>query len=370
MISAKPTVAKQRDTSRQDEDGQDMSNRMLDNLSTAVLLLNDEQQVAYINQAAESLLQESSAQLIDKCLAEVIANSDDLLDIVNSALESDQLITRRQMSLQFPEKESITADVTVTPILESGQALVELIPMDRYLRIDRDAALKEHHDITRQMVRGLAHEIKNPLGGIKGSAQLLERELPNEALKEYTQIVIEETDRLSSLVDRMLGPNTPPQKRLINIHEVLERIGKLIELEADESLTVIRDYDPSIPEISADPQLLLQALLNVARNAMQCLEGTPHPTIKLCTRIERQFTINGKRHRVALRIDITDNGPGIPEDLQEHVFYPMISGRPGGIGLGLTFVQSIIAQHQGMIEFSSQPGKTEFNIFVPLEQEP
>ena len=238
------------------------------------------------------------------------------------------------MLLVLPGKDNVTADITVTPITEADQILVEFIPMDRYLRIDRDAAIHEHHDVTRQMVRGLAHEI---------------------------------TDRLTALVDRMLGPNTLPQMRSTNIHEVMEKIARLIEIEADQSLTVVRDYDPSLPEVSIDPELMLQALLNVARNAMQCLEGTPHPTLTLTTRIERQFTINGKLHTVVLRVDINDNGPGIHEDIQEHLFFPMITRRPGGTGMGLTFAQSIISQHGGMIEFSSQPRDTTFRTYIPLE---
>ncbi|MFT7222320.1 MAG: two-component system nitrogen regulation sensor histidine kinase GlnL [Candidatus Azotimanducaceae bacterium] len=286
---------------------------------------------------------------------------------MRKAVAASQLYTRRQMTLTIPGKGEVTADITVTPIEDTQQSLVEFVPMDRYLRIDRDAAIKEHHDVTRQMVRGFAHEVKNPLGGIKGSAQLLERELPDESLQEYTNIIIEETDRLTLLVDRMLGPNTPPKLRLITIHEVLERAAKLIELESDDALIVVRDYDPSIPEISIDPELMVQALLNVVRNAMQCLEGTPHPFITLVTRIERQFTIAGERHRTVLKVEVCDNGPGIPPEIQEHLFYPMITGRPGGTGLGLTFAQSIISQHKGMIEFESEPGDTIFRILIPLE---
>lgn len=358
-----------------------LMDRVLGNLSTAIVLLDEHMAIRFANQAAEHLLQESFAHMKDRCLTDIVANGKDLALIVSAAVSSEQLYTQRKMPLVLPGRDDVTVDVTVTPIMDVRQALIELIPMDRYLRIDRDAAINEHHEVTRQMVRGLAHEIKNPLGGIKGSAQLLQRELQvrespenadknpaaGESLDEYTSIIIEETDRLTALVDRMLGPNVVPDKRLINIHEVLERTTRLIELEADAALTVIRDYDPSIPELTIDFDLMQQALLNIARNAMQCLEQTPHPTITVSTRIERQFTINGKRHKVVLRIEIKDNGPGIPEEISEHLFYPMISRRPGGTGLGLTFAQSIVSQHEGMIEFSSEPGETLFSIYIPLE---
>jgi len=347
----------------------EMTDRVLGNLSTAILLLDSRMAVLFSNQAAENLLLGSTEQMTKRSLADLLQNSIELEALVNSALSTDQVYTRRQMSLLLlTAAKHVTADVTVTPILGAEQALVELIPMDRYLRIDRDAAINEHHEVTRQMVRGLAHEIKNPLGGIKGSAQLLERELAADDLKEFTDIIIKEADRLTALVDRMLGSNVIPQMAKTNIHSVLERVAKLIELDGGPNLTVERDYDPSLPEVIADPELLTQALLNVTRNAMQILDEVDDATIKLRTRIERQFTIIGNRHKVVLRIDIMDNGPGIDEDIQQHLFYPMISRRKGGTGLGLTFAQSIISQHHGMIEFESRPGETIFSIYIPLEQ--
>ena len=344
-----------------------MSEIVLGNLSAAILVISDQRKIVFANQSAENLLRESSTQMIGRYLVGLIANGEELDALVNEATTTNKTFTRRKMPFLLPGKDDFIADVTVTPLIEEQQTLVEFIPMDRYLRIDRDAAIQEHYDVTRQMVRGLAHEIKNPLGGIKGSAELLARELPNESLREYTNIIIEETNRLTSLLDRMLGPNTPAKKTPTSIHQVLERTAKLIELET-EKVAVIRDYDPSIPELLIDPELMLQAVLNVARNGMQILESTPHPELTFTTRIERQFTINGKRNKVVVRVEIKDNGPGISPDIQEQLFYPMISRRPGGTGLGLTFAQSIIAQHGGMIEFESEPGDTTFSIIIPLEQ--
>lgn len=345
----------------------EMTDRVLGNLTTAVLLLDGDLTIAFANQAAEDLLQESLGQMHGHCVTKLIANGSEIADLAQAARLSQQRYTQRKMPLVLPGHDDVTVDTTVTPVIDSDQVLVEMVPMDRYLRIDRDAAIKEHHEVTRQMVRGLAHEIKNPLGGIRGSAQLLDQQLTDESMHEYTQIIIEETDRLTALVDRMLGPNTLPDRQVLNIHQVLERVGRLLELEASERLTVVRDYDPSIPELEIDAEQLTQAVLNIARNAMQSLAETPHPTITIASRIERQFTIAGRRHKVVVRIDIRDNGPGIAEEIREHMFYPMISGRPEGTGLGLTFAHSIINQHRGLIEFSSEPGDTSFRIFIPLE---
>lgn len=346
-----------------------MSDRVLGHLSTAILMVDESMKILYSNQAAENLLHESSEQMLGSCLASALGNGNDFAAIIAAAVESDQVYTGRQMTLIIPHKRGeVTVDVTVTPILGTTQAIVEFIELNRYMRIDRDTALREGHELTRQMVRGLAHEIKNPLGGIRGSAQLLEKELPTADLKEYTGIIIEETDRLTALVDRMLGPRVVPVFERINVHVMLERISKLVELESPENYEVIRDYDPSIPEIDADAELLLQALLNITRNAMQALQQHPDPRITLSTRIDRQFTVGGKRHRVVLRIDIRDNGPGIADDIRDHLFYPMISGRAEGTGLGLSLAQAIVSEHRGLIDFTTEPGNTVFKIYIPLEQ--
>jgi two-component system nitrogen regulation sensor histidine kinase GlnL len=217
----------------------------------------------------------------------------------------------------------------------------------------------------------MAHEIKNPLGGIRGSAQLLERMLDNPELKEYTTIIIEEVDRLRNLVDKMLGPNKLPERLETNIHEVLERVRSLIMVEAAEKLNIIRDYDPSIPEFLADKEQLIQVILNISRNAMQALlskrQVNSPAEITLSTRAVRQFTIGHTKHRLVLHISIIDNGPGIPEDIRESLFLPMVSGRAEGTGLGLSIAQSIINQHQGIIECDSTLGKTHFSIYLPLE---
>lgn len=221
------------------------------------------------------------------------------------------------------------------------------------------------------LVRGLAHEIKNPLGGIRGAAQLLSRELPEESLKDYTNVIIEEADRLRNLVDRMLGSNKLPNLAPTNIHEVLERVSSLVEAESQGSITLVRDYDPSIPDLLLDREQMIQAVLNMVRNAMQAIAGQNDlrlGRITLRSRTLRQFTIGHTRHRLVCKVEIIDNGPGIPAELQETIFYPMVSGRPDGTGLGLAIAQNIISQHQGLIECESHPGHTVFSLFLPLEQ--
>jgi len=217
------------------------------------------------------------------------------------------------------------------------------------------------------LVRGLAHEVKNPLGGIRGAAQLLERELRCESLTEYTAIIVREADRLRKLVDRLLGPNNLPKQCEVNVHEVLEQVRSLTEAEAGSGVVFIRDYDPSIPAMVADPDQLVQALLNIVRNAAQAVEGKGAVTLR--TRIQRQLTIGQRLNRLVVCVDVVDNGPGIPSDMLERMFMPMITDRPTGTGLGLSIAQNLIHQHKGMIECTSRPGETLFRILLPLERE-
>ncbi len=342
---------------------------ILGNLSAAIVCLDHELKLRFINQSAEVLLEVSGTRLTGRKISEFLLNTGELESVLYDALQTSQPYTRRRCHLDLVTGHSVTVDYAITPISEDEwpQLLLELYPLDRYLRIDRDEAVRDHQDVTRQMVRGLAHEIKNPLGGIRGSAQLLARELRDPGLQEYTDIIISETDRLTALVDSLLGPRSIPRLAATNIHELLERVCRLIELESASAIAVNRDYDPSIPEIEVDRELILQAFLNITRNAMQSLTDTNNASIRIVTRVERQFTIGARRHRKVIVIHIIDNGPGVPPALKDHLFYPMISGRPDGTGLGLSLAQSIIYQHAGLIEFESEPGKTDFSIIIPLE---
>ena len=342
---------------------------VINSLNTAIVLLNHELEVMLINQAAESLLDLSEKQVLGQKLPAKLPGWKDVESLLYESLQTDQIYTKRQNQIQLAGSHSVTVDFTITPISDNEwpRLLIELTPIDRYLRIDRDALTREQQAATRQIMRGVAHEIKNPLGGIRGSAQLLAAELPDPSLNEYTEIIIEETDRLKTLVDRMLGPNTPSTMEPGNIHEILEKVRRLIELEVDYPLEVTRDYDPSIPDLLIDSDLMFQAILNILRNAMQAMDNRDNARMVLKTRTERQFTIAGLRHRNVLRIQIIDNGPGIPPHLKDHLFLPMISGRPSGTGLGLSLAHTIIHQHRGVIELNSEPGHTEFTIIIPLE---
>jgi two-component system nitrogen regulation sensor histidine kinase GlnL len=342
---------------------------LLDNLATAILVLRPDNSLSYLNSSAEALLDVSGKRAIDLPLSRILdAKSQAFVSLID-ALAMRTACTKRSEKLILVNGQEITVDYTLTPFEQKGQQFtaLELRGLDRMLRISREESLLTTQSTSRLLVRGLAHEIKNPLGGIRGAAQLLEAELDDEELKEYTAIIISETDRLSALVDRLLGPHKPPQLRAVNIHEILERVCTLIKAEQNIQLEIQRDYDPSIPELQGDADQLLQAVLNIVRNAMQALKNTEQPQITLRTRVLRQHTISKLRHKLVAHLAIIDNGPGVSPELIETMFYPMISGRPEGSGLGLSIAQSILSQHQGLIECHSEPGETTFSIFIPLE---
>jgi two-component system nitrogen regulation sensor histidine kinase GlnL len=253
--------------------------------------------------------------------------------------------------------------------MEAGAAalLVEMTDVTRRSRISRENALLIQHGAGRQMIRQLAHEIKNPLGGIRGAAQLLERQLDADELREYTDVVISETDRLAGLVDTLLGPGGPPNKQPVNIHELLEYVVRIIEAEDPKRLVFIRDYDPGLPLIDLDRDQMVQALLNLVSNAAAALDG--QGAITLRSRAVTNFTIGDTRHRVIASIEIEDDGPGIPPDMQDSVFYPLVTSRPEGTGLGLPAAQELLSRHGGLIEFESRPGRTVFFVRIPLQQD-
>jgi two-component system, NtrC family, nitrogen regulation sensor histidine kinase GlnL len=348
---------------------------LLDNLSTAVVLLSDKLEICYLNPAAENLLAVSAMRLCGSPIEQLLDDSDKNLVALREAIEANHPFTQRQTSLTLMDQSHITVDLTATPLLSATEKLllVEMQPMDRLMRINREEALISTRDTTRNLVRGLAHEIKNPLGGIRGAAQLLSEDLSSQPeLLEFTEIISAETDRLCSLVDRLLGPNTVPKFAPVNIHEVLEHVAALAETETLGAISIERNYDPSIPELHGDRGQLIQALLNIVRNAIQSLGNSdqPTPTIKLKTRIQRHVTIGKIHHKVVCRIEIIDNGPGIPEDIVDRIFFPMISGRADGSGLGLPISQSAINLHHGLIECDSKQGETRFLLYLPLDSKP
>jgi two-component system nitrogen regulation sensor histidine kinase GlnL len=344
----------------------EMHQRILDNLHTMVVLFDDRLRLRYMNPAAEMFFSASATRFRGIEAGELVHN-DALVAALAGALDSGHPFTERELTLQLGPERRVTVDVTAIPLSEprrGPELLVEMTQVDRQLRITREENLLAQSSATRALVRGLAHEIKNPLGGLRGAAQLLQGELADEELKEYTRIIIDEADRLRNLINRMLGPNSLPHKREINLHQVLERVRQVVQAEAPAGVRFLRDYDPSIPELAADEDMLIQAVFNLVRNAAQAVgaEGT----ITLRTRTLRQYTIGQTRHKLVARLDVIDDGPGISPEVKESIFLPMVTGRPDGTGLGLPIAQSLINQHGGLIECESQPGHTVFTVLLPL----
>lgn len=345
----------------------DSSRTIIDNLTTAVLLLDTDLRLVAMNPAAEELLDVSANQVLGSSAERLLPETALFAAALARAAASGAPFTEREMRLEFAAH-TVTVDCSVTPIGEGeGEVhlLVELVQLDRHRQLGRDEHGVARTASARALLRGLAHEIRNPLGGLRGAAQLLERELADDALKEYTQVIVHEADRLQNLLDRMLGPRTLPNKRSINVHEVTERVRALLRAEAPPGVRVARDYDPSIPPLHADPELLIQATLNVARNSVQALDGSGEVVLR--TRVQRRFTIGRVCHRLVIRIEVFDDGPGVPEELREHVFFPLVTGRGEGTGLGLSIAQSLVHRHGGLIEFSSAPGDTTFSLILPVE---
>jgi two-component system nitrogen regulation sensor histidine kinase GlnL len=336
----------------------------LELLATAVLLLDERLHVTYANPAAETLLAHGRKHLVGAPLAKALPGNDAFLARLAQAVAGDTGFSDNELALELGGQSTMLHCVAV-PVEEDGaRLLIELRELDQQIRIAREAKLLEQQQANRELIRNLAHEIKNPLGGIRGAAQLLERELPDPDLREFTQVIVKETDRLQSLMNRMLTPHRLPQIEMLNVHEVIERVRSLLLAEYPEGLAVRRDYDVSLPDLPGDKESLLQAILNVARNAAQAMAGRGE--IVLRTRIARQVTIARTRYRHAVSVEIEDNGPGIPDELAGKVFFPLVSGREGGTGLGLSLAQNYVHQHHGLIEFESTPGRTRFTILLPV----
>lgn len=342
--------------------------RALESLTTAVAVLDETLCVRYLNPAAETLFETSADRAKGLKLRKLLPRAAHLFEGFHKALLTGRSYTERETRITLPSRREVTATCTVTPLMEAGNAglLVEMVELDWQLRMSREEQLLAQQKITQAMLRGLAHEIKNPLGGLRGAAQLLSLELDDPELREYTRIIIREADRLRKLMDRMLGPNGHAHMAPLCVHELLEHVRGLIVAEASSGIKVEQDYDPSIPFVRADRDLLVQALLNIARNALQAVDGKGVITFR--TRVARQCTFGHKRHRLAAKLDIIDNGPGVSPQMIEQIFVPMVSSRPQGAGLGLSIAQNLIHQHNGVIECNSRPGRTEFSVFLPLEE--
>ena len=343
----------------------------LELLSTAILILDRHLAVMYANPAAENLFAFSLKSVAGHPLQKWLPGNTSLYAMLDQVRKFNAGFSENELTLDLPTPGHPALHLACVASPADGECVVlECHPLDQQIKIAREEKILEHQQLNRELIRNLAHEIKNPLGGIRGSAQLLERELTDAGgggmhdLREYTQVIVKEADRLQALMDRLLTPHRRPKMGNINIHEVLERVRALVLAEFPENIQVRRDYDTSLPEFYGDLEPLIQAFLNVARNAAQALQGNGE--IQLVTRIARQVTLAKQRYRHAIMIHIIDNGPGVPEGLRDKVFYPLVSGREGGTGLGLSLAQNFINQHHGIIEFASVPGKTCFTILLPV----
>lgn len=347
----------------------------LEALPTVTLVLDKRTlRVAFANPSAESMLDLSRRQLMQMSWSELFANSDDLNATITAIAEHRFHATHLDTVLERAGREPLHVHVVVG-FLESAPdyVLLELFENERHLRTDREERIHDLSIANKQLIRNLAHEIKNPLGGIRGAAQLLEFELGARErleLREYTQVIVKESDRLQTLVDRLLEPHRHPHiVGDVNIHEVCERVRAVILAEFPRGLTIERDYDVSVPDLRGDKEQLIQALLNIVRNAAQALReriGQGDARIALRTRVARKVTISKRLFKLALDLRVIDNGPGIPEEIRDRIFYPLVSGREDGSGLGLTLAQTFVQQHEGLIEVESRPGHTEFQILLPL----
>ncbi|HEX3845514.1 MAG TPA: nitrogen regulation protein NR(II) [Steroidobacteraceae bacterium] len=342
---------------------------LLETLSTGIIVLDAQLCAIYANVAAQDLLAFSLNKARGRPFSDFLLDGNGLTAILRRALQAGEGIADREITLRpaGTPRESRTLDVTITPLegqITGTHLLLELADTTQRQRISRENDMIARLDGSRLMIRQLAHEIKNPLGGLRGAAQLLERELQGAALKEYTQVIIGEADRLAALVDSMVGPKRVPHKSLLNVHEICEHVYHLLRAEAAAAIDIERDYDPSLPSALLDRNQIIQALLNVTRNAMQALGARGR--IVLRTRALSNVSIGSARHRLVASVQVEDDGPGVPAELRSSIFYPLVTSRPDGTGLGLAVAQELVSRNGGLIEFESESGRTVFTLLLPL----
>lgn len=348
-----------------------MPNSVMEQLSVGILLFNEKNALVYINNAAEELLDISERKAIGAKAENLFKTARfDINKVFQRSRQLGSKVTEHLVPIGHPVGTKRSVSLSATPLSNNSnddeeELLVEIVDFNYYLQIDHDEKLLAQNELATNMLRGLAHEIKNPLGGIRGAAQLLSKEL-NGDFSDYIHVIIEEADRLRTLVDRMLGSSELPNHQYINIHVILERVRQLVEAEVNEKVIIRADYDPSLPDIKADKDQLIQALLNVVRNATQAVQDGGE--IILRTRIHRNFTIGDETRKLAVKIDVIDDGPGIEKEMQTKIFYPMVTGRTEGTGLGLSIAQTNVQRHSGIIEVASEPGYTVFSTILPLEK--
>jgi len=341
-----------------------------DLLATLVAVVRTDGVVVFANAALEDVMGVSRRTIEGSSLVGYFTEAQSFANALQGAQTNAFATMRYDAHLRRPLQDPLPVHVIVAPTDVTGEVLVELLPLEQQTRQDREERLIDQAQANKELIRNLAHEIKNPLGGIRGAAQLLQMEVESKDLIEYTQVIIHEADRLQLLVDRLLAPHRRPHVvGDVNIHEVCERVRSLILAEFPKGLRVVRDYDTSIPEFRGDREQLIQTVLNIVHNAAQALAermADGDAEIILRSRISRQVTFGKQRYRLALELHVIDNGPGIPEEIKDRLFFPLVSGRDGGSGLGLNLAQTFVQQHHGLIECDSVPGRTDFKILIPL----
>lgn len=341
----------------------------LENVSTGLVVLDPDLSVVYANPAAEQLLGASRQQLARRPLVASVPELAPLEPLLRLALETGQGFAHRSLAVTSPEVPGgsiLDCSLSLSESPEgAAQVLLEFADASRRVRMDRENALLSQLEASRSMVRQLAHELRNPLGGIRGAAQLLHRQLESDAQKDYTGLIIREADRLAALTTALLGPERPPSREPLNIHEVVEHVRQLAEAEAGPEVQIERDYDPSLPQVNVDKGQIIQAMLNIAKNALVAMGAQGR--IVLRTRALTNETIGSSSYRLVACVEIEDNGPGVPEEIRETLFYPLVTGRAGGSGLGLAVAQNLVGRHGGLIEFASRPGRTVFRMLFPIE---
>ena len=342
--------------------------QIIDHLATSVLLFDENLHLVSINSAGESLLSMSSKRILGLTPEKIWPNTMFFPDMIRKSFQFVRTRIERGVEMSLINRDSVKVDCIFTPIVindETKEIIVELVGVDTFVREMQEFNHQTVQKVANESVQGMAHEIKNPLGGIRGAAQLMEKELDDESLLEYTKIIINESDRLRNFLDRMMAANTYPVRSDTNIHEIIEYVISIIRVESSRNLNIEKDYDPSIPTINADREQLIQAVLNLLRNAVQAT--TNDERILLKTRIKRQITIQNKLNKLAIQLDIIDNGPGIPAEIESGAFYPMVTGHAEGTGLGLSIAQQLIQSHGGVINYDRKENNTYFSILFPIE---
>jgi len=348
---------------------QERAQYLIENIYTAVLVFDKDLCLTNINTAGENLLSLSQRKITGSSVSEILPEAAKFIETLHRSLNSRQPYMEWGLELILANTKSMIVDCTITPWFIDDvcqEVIVEIVDAHSYAKVMREESMTILHDAARQSLQGMAHEIKNPLGGLRGAAQLLEQELNGNELTEYTQIIINEADRLRNLIDRMITPSSKRYSSDVNIHEVLEYVLTLVEAEVSSSLDVVRDYDPSLPLVNVDREQLIQAFLNMIRNAVQAIGQQGQITLR--SRITRRITIRQHYYKMAVQIEIIDDGPGVPVDIVDSVFYPMVTGRAEGTGLGLSIAQSLIQTHGGLIEYERIDGLTIFRTLLPIQQ--